>query len=329
VSRIGRIRHAIGALASLALVIGHAGAARAVEGPGPVTLTWDAPAGCPTGDQVAGQVDRTLAKLAGATPPLRATAHVTGGPGQTWQGRLILDVSGVLTEREFQAESCEAMASAAALIIAVALDEASDQPLPAPAPPPPVVVAQPAPPPAPARRASFFLGVNAVVDYDTLPTPPAVGAELAVGRASAVRAWRLAWIVGATVIPNLRPAVSQMGSVAGEFWLFGLSGRGCLHVAESKVEIGPCLGTELVAMRASDGGANPVAVSTDTRAWFSLLASLSGAYHAAPSLDVTLRADAVMPMARPDFHTLTHANVAYQVPGVAFRGALGLAWRFQ
>jgi hypothetical protein len=321
VSRVGLVRHVI-FTASLAVGIGVGNAGRADVGASPLVLTWEAPAGCPTVDEVAGEVERTLAKSGTPAAPFTAAAYVVGGPGQTWEGRLVLNLHGAETERRFAAESCEALASAAALIIAVALDEASDGQAPA-------LAVTRLPRQTPAQGASLFLGANAVIDYNTLPSPLAAGVEVDFGRTSTAGGWIAMGVVGATVIPNLAPAVTPIGSVAGEFWLFGLSGRGCLGRAVGEIDLVPCLGGELVAMRASDGGLNPVAVITDTHVWFSFLGSLAASYHAGRSLDVTVRAEVVIPTVHPRFQLLGNSYPAYEVPEGAFRTALGLAYRFQ
>ncbi|HXU60888.1 MAG TPA: hypothetical protein VN962_04260 [Polyangia bacterium] len=324
VSRVRRVRHAIFA-ASLATAIGVGNAGRADVGTSPLALTWEAPPGCPTVDEVAGEVERTLAKSGTPAAPFTAAAYVVGGPGQTWEGRLVLNLHGAETERRFAAESCEALASAAALIIAVALDEASDQPLS-----PVVDVETPARVrPATAAPAAYSLGANAIVDFKTLPTPPGAGLEAVIRGRAMIGPIRPGWMAGVTVLRNLQPAVNNLlGPVAGDFWLFSLSGRGCLGVAVARLEIAPCVGAELDAMHATNSGWAEVSAQTETHYLFSLLGSLALSYEATPSLELMVRADAVLPTSRPTFSLYNNVLPAYVVPGPAFRGALGAAWRF-
>jgi hypothetical protein len=270
-------------------------------------------------------VERTLAKSGTPAAPFTAAAYVVSGPGQTWEGRLVLNLRGAETERRFAAESCAALASAAALIIAVALDEASDQP-----PAPVVELETPARVrPAPVAPAPYSLGANAIIDMKTLPSPPGAGLEAVIRRRGAIGPIRPGWMAGVTVLRNLQPAVnSLLGPVTGDFWLFTVSGRGCLGVAVARLEIAPCVGAELDAMHATNSGWAQVGVQTDTHDWLSFLGSLALSYEATPSLELMVRADAVLPTSRPTFDIPGNVLPAYVVPGPAFRGALGAAWRF-
>jgi len=327
VSRTGRARHAI-FVAALVLVMTLERAGWGDVGAPPLALTWEAPAGCPTVDEVAGEVERTLAKSGTPAPPFTAAAYAMSGPGQTWEGRLVLNLRGAETERRFMAESCEALASAAALIIAVALDEASDQPAEPPAPvvdlERPVTV-----PTATAAPAPYSLGANAIIDVKTLPSPPGAGLEAVIRRRWAIGPVRPGWMAGLDVLRNLQPSVNNLlGPVAGDFWLFSLSGRGCVGVAVARLELAPCAGAALDAMHATNSGWAQVSVQTDTRYWLSFLGSVALSYEATPSLELMVRADAVLPTSRPTFNIYTNVLPAYVVPGPAFRGALGAAWRF-
>lgn len=323
VSRRDGIRQGLFA-ASLVVAMGLAKTGRADGAPSPVALTWDAPAGCPTAQEVAGDVDRTLSKSSAPRSPLAAAAQVLAGPGPTWQGRLVLNVHGTRTERRLQAESCQALASATALIIAVTVDETSDEPPPAP---PALDVERAARPPS---RPSSFVGANLVIDDDTMPSPPGAGLEAMVGRKWVVGPFRPSVVAGATVLRNLRPAVnSLLGPVSGDFWLFSLSGRGCMGVAVGQFEIAPCLGGELVAMHGTNEGRADVSLRTETHYWFSYLASLAAWYPATPMFDLFARADMLIPTARRTFDIDGNILPAYIVSSRAFRGALGLAFLFR
>jgi hypothetical protein len=340
-----------------AVVLGVGSAAWAASESRPVTLTWDAPAGCPTADEVLDEVDRNLVEPDGAPTPVTATVRVSADPGEVWQASLILDVFGARTERRFRAESCAAIAAATAIIIAVAVQDASVQDAsvedasvedasvegasvasPNPAPPLPAQDGgTPRPTTAPsaarAEAAQPYMMANGLVDWDTMPSPPAPGLEIAVGQGWSADRWHLRWVAGADLFPSHPPPtdVQYLGAVNGAFWLLGVSGRGCLGVAMSRLEIGPCLGAELVAMHASAGGnVNPglASLSNQTLYWLSLLGSVAASWNVSGPMDVVLRADLVVPTARKIFGLEDNVLQAYRVPAFAVRGALGFEVRF-
>ncbi|HXU60162.1 MAG TPA: hypothetical protein VN962_00575 [Polyangia bacterium] len=331
---IGGIRHRIGAavIVGLTLVLGLTRGAGAAPPRAPVTLTWEAPAGCPTVEEVtgelAGELDRTPPK-AGASPSLvTAAVQVAADSGDSWQGRLTLNVQGARSERRFQAESCDAVASAAALIIAVALDEASERPAP-PAPPPLEVASRPLPPPVPTRRATFATAY-ALMDVDTMPAPPAPGIEMAVGRKWMAGRWRPSWIAGASLFPwHPAPSTDALGALRGDFWQYAVSGRGCLGATLSAVELAPCLGGEVVGMRSGPSGtAADLQLESVTRFWFAFLGSLTATYQGSPSIALVVRADLVVPTAHPAFRVQDTPFEAYRVRDAAVRGALGFSFLF-
>jgi hypothetical protein len=312
-----------------------------------VTLTWDAPAGCPTADEVLDEVDRNLVEPDGAPTPVTATVRVSADPGEVWQASLILDVFGARTERRFRAESCAAIAAATAIIIAVAVQDASVEDAsvegasvasPNPAPPLPAQDGgTPRPTTAPsaarAEAAQPYMMANGLVDWDTMPSPPAPGLEIAVGQGWSANRWRLRLVAGADLFPSHPPPtdVQFLGAVNGAFWLLGVSGRGCLGVAMSRLEIGPCLGAELVAMHASGGGnvnSGLPSLSNETLYWFSLLGSVAASWNVSGPMDVVLRADLVVPTQRKIFGIENNVLQAYRVPAFAVRGALGFEVRF-
>jgi hypothetical protein len=339
------------------VVLGVGSAAGAASESRPVTLTWDAPAGCPTADEVLDEVDRNLVEPDGASTPVTATVRVSADPDGVWQASLILDLRGERTERRFRAESCAAIAAATAIIIAIAVQEASvadasaadasvaDAPVadasvasPNPAPqlpghdggtPRPTTA-----PPAPREEAAQpFLMANGLVDWDTMPSSPAPGLEIAVGQGWSGDRWRLRWVAGADLFPSHPPPndVQYLGAVNGAFWLLGVSARGCLGVAMSRLELGPCLGAELAAMHTSAGGnVNPTlaSLSNQTLYWLSLLGSVAASWNISGPMDVVLRADLVVPTEHKIFGLEGNVLNAYQVPNVAVRGALGFEVRF-
>lgn len=113
----------------------------------PVSLAWNAPAGCPSGDAVLADVK---AILGGPTPHrVTARADVTQVGPEHWSVHVATDVDGTQGERTLDADSCASLAKATALILAWAVDPVKARAAMAAKPPEPA-----APPPAPAAASA-------------------------------------------------------------------------------------------------------------------------------------------------------------------------------
>ena len=89
-------------------------AASRAEAAAPLTLTWDAPAGCPTAADVRAEYERLVRSSSGRTlPALTAEAHIEPR-GPRWALRLRTVRDGIPGERELEADSCASLARAAA-----------------------------------------------------------------------------------------------------------------------------------------------------------------------------------------------------------------------
>ncbi|HVY31422.1 MAG TPA: hypothetical protein VHB79_32940 [Polyangiaceae bacterium] len=144
----------------------------------PLTLdfTWTAPDTCPTQAEVVEQLSRAVDADEKELPPLVARATVSRDAGG-WHLELATEMDGRNGTRQLEAESCEGLARAATLVLALTLGEglarrqaeaeAARTKPPPPAPPPPA----PPPPPAkpePPARATRILSWNAGVGADAL-----------------------------------------------------------------------------------------------------------------------------------------------------------------
>jgi hypothetical protein len=181
--------------------------------PAPVTLEWKATPECSDGPHVLEQVGRILGEGTGTRRQVTARVDVGTGDGGAWRVTLVVEADGASHQRNFEAESCQAVVDAVALILAIDVDpqvatraaasgaEPGAVPavapatatVPPPAPPPTTAVATPpplAPPRAPtstptSRAAGrtpldFVIGASFAADVGSLPNLGA-GANLAVG----------------------------------------------------------------------------------------------------------------------------------------------------
>ncbi|HSZ83725.1 MAG TPA: hypothetical protein VLA14_15675 [Polyangia bacterium] len=161
--RAGARRCAILATLSASVIAGGARAASDHDAPdrdaSPITLDWEAPAGCPSSDEVSRELAHVVRAPAGKTLPHLAVVARVEARGARWLLHLRTVRDGVEGERDLEAESCASLARAATLVVALALGVGGDEVDVAPPPPPPeeprprpsprprVVEAPPAPPP--------------------------------------------------------------------------------------------------------------------------------------------------------------------------------------
>jgi len=116
-------------------------------------LEWRAPEECPQLEDVRARVERSWAGDAGGVIAAHGELVDTGERARPWRLRLRLVAASGTAERELEGRSCDALADAAALMIAMAASPEVETPtltVPEPAEPPPAVVA--APPVADAAR---------------------------------------------------------------------------------------------------------------------------------------------------------------------------------
>jgi hypothetical protein len=172
----------------------------------PLSLKWSAPPGCPSADDVRREVARQVHVVPGRAPPeLVAEARVEP-VGERWRVELRTTRAGVAGFQTLEDDSCELLARATALVLALSLYDAGDaaaraepepegrrveasprrgppppEPPPAPASeavPPEPERTRPEPPPLPPPRAA------------EPPTPTLIVASVAP--APRVRSWALA-----------------------------------------------------------------------------------------------------------------------------------------
>ena len=303
----------------------------------PVDLTWTAPAECPSHDAVLDDVARILSHSSGTRAPASAQAEVARDERGRWHATLRVDARGASSERALEAESCEAIATASALILAIAVEGG----MPEPAEPPPTAESKaPAPgpqPAAPARRlpASHLLVAAAgVVDAGMLPGA-SYGAEAALGWTYEATGFRVRALGSANWFAD--QDVKPLAGEGGRFSPFAGAIRGCASLQRAAFDVGPCLGAEVDVMTGAGNGSGTGLPSTtytpSTRlgVWESLLGSIAATWNLDTRLAVFVRADAVVPLNPPTF-VINFPGVqpthVYNQSLVYVRGALGVEARF-
>jgi len=259
--------------------------AASLAGPA-VDLRWDAPAGCPSQADIAGQIAARVGDSADA--PARVVFHVEPRDGR-WH--LVGEISGVADggRRELSAATCEELAEAAVLIVTIAVDPPVVPPAPQPAaivtpppdppaaivtlppaPPAAIVTPPPAPPaspplverapspspPPPRRRLSALIGLAGGLGLGALPGPAGL-LRLALG----VRGERWsAALVQDLWLPRSRD-VSTDPAYGGRFSLWSAGLRGCGVVPAGRVEVPLCATLAAGVMAGKGVGALAVARS--------------------------------------------------------------------
>lgn len=311
--------------------------------PSGLVVRWVAPLGCPAEDSV----KRDIEARVGARPVRSgAEARVEAWPSEAggWKASIEVSAGGQTTRREVHGDTCESVARAAAVVVAVDAivdvlappqEEAAGEPLPprpAPSPPEPPALppTPPAPPPsrAPAppapttlvrpRSLHLSMGALAVADVGMLPSA-APGGEVHL-------AWEPSWWSAEIASTFLAPETGNLSSVApgqgAELWLAQLGGRLCGAYRTALVQVGPCAG-----LHAGWLFANGVGAVTKTESGSALLALSSWGGRATVRLARHVRArfeaEAIVPWERPTFD-IKNAGTVFRPSAAAFRGGLGV-----
>ncbi len=270
--------------------------ARAAEG---VSLSWTAPPSCPTRDDVLLDVESIL-RDSGARHGVDATAVVTrAASGDRWSVELAISSHQGAGERVFDASSCEQLARAVALIVALAVDPTRTVVAKPEAPPPP----PPPPPASPSLGPALRLGIFAsgVTEVGTLP-------ELAVGFEGglALRYGRGRLDGYASLWGSQRAADPLRPAQGVDLALVGAGGRACVAVLRTRnlgADLSPCLGLDLQRMVGEGYGTGATAFTQDG-VWTTGRAGVLGSWFLLPSLAVRVSADVLAPLARPSFVVL-------------------------
>lgn len=277
-------------------------AVRAAAADQRVTIEWSAPAECPT----ASEVEERVAARIPSDLAARARGRVEKA-GARYRAALSIGPRG---ERTLEADTCDALASSVAVVIAMSVIAAEEHaPATAPEAPEP---ARPAPPPPP-EPPRFAVGAEAAAATGTLPEAAfggGIAASFAPIHELRVEIVARVWLESEGRVDSARGA---------SFRLLSGTARAC-WVLTRGTELGPCLGAEIALAAASGFG---VVRTEDVRAttWGpEVLAALR--VPIAGPLALRAGAGAVFPLTRPSF-VITAAGTVHEPAAIALRGALG------
>jgi hypothetical protein len=268
--RPGKVIKASGSLTGL-LLLGWT-SALAAQPAARFALTWDGPPGCPSAENVRARVDALLdgGASAGSVADVRAAGEVER-VDSGYRLLLTMGVDDTPSSRVIEARTCDELAGAAAIAIALlarsTADSASEPstgdatsasaPSEAPKPPAP---ASPSPepsskkeePPAGASSARLRFIIDAPIGVAGWGSLPSVG--LGVGAGLGVR-WRgLRFTVGGEL---WQPQTDEVSGFTSRFTLQSGRAGACLVQPVQWLELGPCLGVAVQRL-VGEGMASPV-----------------------------------------------------------------------
>jgi hypothetical protein len=322
---LARVLASVGALVT---VSGQSAPARATQAPDlPLRLTVTAAFGCPDGATLLSQVKDYAPRVRAALPGESATAiQIEVHPsGPLLEGIVTVeDPGGASGRRELQGANCDALASAAAFVIAVIMDpQAARANEPAPASPSPALT------PAPSK-----------------PLPP-------IGQISAGTAIEIAHGFG----PDPAVIARLLLDFAFSRWLAGVSlrvegGRGLehsVHVGAGTATIGatdariePCYGVwspraltvrgcgvvEILFLSADSEAGDPATSRSPTLASLELGLAVRPTWTIGKYFSVGLLAGAAVPLARYRFYFTLPDTTVYRLPALSTFGELSAEVNF-
>jgi hypothetical protein len=284
-------------------------------------------------DAVVDEVARLLSASRELRVPVTARARVSRDDSGRWHAVLSVDTRDAHGERTLDAESCPAIASATAVIVAIAVEGGMPEPVMPQAPPPEKPI-QPEPPHV--RRASQLIaGAAAVIDASTWPSL-APGVEGTLGLDQSWSMWRVRAVATGSFFPwqDSTPLVgTEAPGEYGRFELTAAAVRACGSIVRGAFDFGPCLGAEIDVMMGRGASMGPAQPTRHSGAWASALGSVLASWSFLRHAAIFLRADAFYAPLPPQFGVYSPApsrnpiNV-YEPPHIGARGALGVEVRF-
>ena len=326
--------------------------ARAGDSAALVNLQWVAPAGCPDAAHVTREVERLRPDVSPKEEPdLSARAEVREEKSGRWHVEIRTEGRQGAGTRTVTAESCEALADATALILALALpgapatvdagqapavpDAARSEPNPpsgreprrvaAVLPPSGAVGAERSafPGSSPSRIVRVAVVVSALVDTGTLPGA-AFGAGMRIALIPEGFSALRVEVGGGLFVDQ---STANPPSRSGSFSLRTIDAGACLIAPVQRLEIGPCAGVELASVSAN-GLRETVTDSVDA-AWVVPRARATVAYFGSQWWSVRADVGIGVDLNRPEFVSLgAGQGLIHQPARYTGRGGLGLELRF-
>ena len=280
--RPGRVSKASGCLTGL-LVLGWT-SALAAQPAARFALSWEGPPGCPTAENVQARVDALLdgGASSGSVADVRASGQVER-VDNGFRLLLTMGVGNTPSSRVIEARSCDELAGAAAIAIAL-LARSSSESASAPStadgasasaashapegPPPASANREPASrqkePPAAASPAGWRFVIDAPIGVAGWGSLPSAGVGL--GAALGVRWKALRFIARGEL---WHPQTHQVSGFVSRFTLQSGRAEGCFLQTVHGLELGPCLGAAVQRLTGEGAASEVFSARSRTTLWFS------------------------------------------------------------
>jgi hypothetical protein len=296
------------------------------------------PDGCPTEQELTDKTEQLLGHaLAQTDQPAAFSAEVAKQADERWRVDLSMTRGDEETHRRIEGESCQAVADAAAVAIALALKPPEQGSAAEPAPTSDKAPAEPSeelPPPTvktqPSRRAvrpradtgsarpvTTHLRLAGLADILTFPGV-AIGGSLALAMVFGPR-WRLE--VFGLLVPGQTFDVEAPAKIT--FSYSGGGVRGCYEPIQASVTLATCIGFEAASVTATGSG-TAIAGKSRSVAWLGPNAGLLLLWPASGPVSLAALAEGAAPLARRKFSIRGMNDDVYQWPVATFRGAVGV-----
>ncbi len=311
-------------------------------------LRWRAPDGCPAETAVAAKIDRLLATSTRSSALLvlvEADVQLDAGG---FAARVAYELSGTGYTRELRGESCEAVASATALIIATLIDPeavaraqaafaeeaaAASEPAPAVDETPTDVEPSPVPP----RTAASHPSPGVRYARRKVPIDASLGAlswggvgvlpELAwgIGLSATVRRASLSLSGDFQYWGRQRRIVDEASGAGATFERYGGGLRGCYRALSGRFSADACGGLELFVVRGE--GSEVTQSRIGTPGWLAPVLGLGAELTLHRHAQLLARLEASLPFATHHFEIQGLGRV-WDLPPIAGRAGLGAAVAF-
>jgi hypothetical protein len=261
------------------------GVARATP---PIELDWRAPPSCPGPAEVLARVDRHRDPAVVARVPLHASAVVDGDDARGWTLALATRQGDALGDRSLAGASCDELADAAALILALSLRDEPETSAGASPPRPPVTPPVVSPARAPWRFSARLAGGANAGLVPGVSLAPTLALTLTRG------GWR-AELTGAWVFAARAVSPSGAGAMLGAW---GVGVRGCAVPLAGAVEVDVCAASTAGAMYGESFAVSAPAAGETL--WWGVGARVSAALRVGEFFALRAGADGSVLLLRPE-----------------------------
>jgi hypothetical protein len=289
-------------------------------------LRWQAPRECDRAAYVAEQVEGLVGQKLESVDELEFDVTVTGQRDGTFELLLVTRTQGESEpgKRSFVAQTCAAVADAAAVAIAMTIrgthPQANDAPAPAepattlPAEPTPTPAAPPAPRPAEPEirtKTAALVALGGVVDTAALPA-----VAFGVAATAAIRRSSFRVEIAGTLLPS---STADLGDGrTGRFSLIAGAALICLDRTLEKFATLGCVGYELGSI--SGAGSGVSSPDEGSALWQAVRLEVGGGVAVSDGFRLLARLGGAIPTTRREFELA--GVVVHEIPALSLRAAI-------